>query len=82
MHSHHDAIVSYFYLPQGLAEDTADGCITAPRIEVQRRRVLWSERGIEDYSILVSSQLRHLRDTSETPGSILSVRHQCLYSYN
>ena len=73
MHSHHDAIVSYLCIPQGQVENNTDGCITAPRLEVQRRRVVWSEKGTEEYSSLVSDQLRHLRDTWLHPQSQASM---------
>ena len=73
MHSHHDAIVSYLCIPQGHGEENTDGCITAPRLDVQRTKVLWSEKGIEDYSTLVSDHLRHLRDTWLRPDSQASM---------
>ena len=63
MHSHHDAILSCFVLPQGDTEVTTDDCITAPRLDTQRTRIIGSEEGIQEYSFLVSGQLRYIRDT-------------------
>ena len=73
MYSHHDAIVSKFRLPRGQAEKTTSECITAPRLDTQKSQILWTEKGIEEYSLLVSTQLRRLRENWLHPNSQASM---------
>ena len=67
--SHHDIILTEFTLPLGGAEQHREHHIPAPRLDIQRSKITWSERGIEEYSSLVSSHLVRIRDRWLVPSS-------------
>ena len=75
--SHHDLIVTKLKLPKiGEALDKPKENITAPKNTNTRKRVLWSESGIEAYQMLVVPHLSELQDrwlssSSKTSVSIL-----------
>ena len=55
---------------------TGDDLVTAPRLDHHRTKVEWTEEGIEEYSALISNQLRNIRNiwldhTSQVSMSIL-----------
>ena len=64
MFSHHDLIVSTCSIPP-VAHDTHDegDNITAPRVPNLRFKTRWSEEGVTEYSDVISTQLRQIRDT-------------------
>ena len=47
--------------------------ITAPRAQLAREKVVWTEEGAESYKNAVSPHLRRLRDTWLTPDSQTSM---------
>ena len=61
--SHHDIILSTLVLPPGPTATHDANPTTAPRLSHHRHQIDWSEEGISDYSTVVSSQLRRIRDT-------------------
>ena len=73
MSSHHDVILSSFHLPPGDAEPESDGLICAPKLDIQRVKVMWTEDGIDEYSEQVSSLLRYIRSTWLHPSSQASM---------
>ena len=75
IYSHHDIILSTFSLPPGDKEQSAGDLVTvsAPRMNHQRNKVIWTEEGIEKYSALVSTHLRRIRDTWLDPQSQASM---------
>ena len=73
MYSHHDIILSTFSLPPGDKEQSAGDLVSAPRMNHQRNKVIWTEEGIEKYSALVSTHLRRIRDTWLDPQSQASM---------
>ena len=73
MNSHHDAIVSEFSQPECVKDAPADNLVTAPRLNHQRYKIEWSEEGINNYSTILSSQLRKIRNTWLDPTSQASM---------
>ena len=74
--SHHDPILSEFALPLQLSEPNLDNLITAPRVDIKREKIIWTEDGISAYHSLVAPQLEKLRErwldpTSKTSMSVL-----------
>ena len=67
LNSHHDVIQSMFQLPPGVDEQ-ADDVPHAPRLHHQQFKVTWSDKGIDEYSSLVSSHLERLRDSWLRPN--------------
>ena len=61
--SHHDILVSKFFLPNvsDEATDTKDNK-GAPLIPNDRLKVLWTDDGIEDYQNLVAPELSRIQD--------------------
>ena len=57
--SHHDIIISRFQLPKIDAEfdESQEGQVLAPKVVNNRVKVLWSEKGIEDYKNIVEPHL-------------------------
>ena len=71
--SHHDIILSKFeLLPQHTQHEQLN-LITAPRAQLAREKVVWTEEGAESYKNAVSPHLRRLRDTWLTPDSQTSM---------
>ena len=60
--SSHDAILSTFLIPQMPHVPQTSSNITAPKIEHTKHKVEWSEEGITEYKILLSSVLPSLHD--------------------
>ena len=50
-------------LPPGPTENQDVNPTTAPRLNHRRHQIIWSDQGIEDYSNVVTTQLRRIRDT-------------------
>ena len=70
--SHHDLIFSELPLPYQVPPTEPIGNIVAPRTVYQRRKILWTDQGREDYETLLTSQLKDLRKTwlcSSSPAS-------------
>ena len=59
--SHHDIIISKFLLPQITIPEPNAKLIAAPRIALERQKVIWSDEGIADFQNLVSPHLKRLR---------------------
>ena len=59
--SHHDLIVSEFYLPISETESDSTNNITAPKVDNHRTKVFWSEDGIEHYQRLVAPELHRVQ---------------------
>ena len=72
--SHHDLIMTKLVL-QNLSEapDKPKDNITAPKTTNTRRRVLWSEQGIENYQKLVVPHLLQLQDRWLASHSLTSI---------
>ena len=62
INSHHDLILSSWSLPPAPAETSSSSNITAPRIENQRTKTIWSDTGILNYQELIHLQLHHLQN--------------------
>ena len=69
MSSHHDAILSLFTVPHGETEPESDCLVSAPKLDIQRTKVIWTEEGIEEYAKHVSRLLRYIRTTWLQPSS-------------
>ena len=70
--SHHDIILSTFTLSP--AEITPlDENITAPKVDNNRVKILWSEEGIAKYQEYVGDHLTRLRETWSDPSSPASM---------
>ena len=61
--SHHDIILSTLVLPPGAIETQDVNTTTAPRLSHDRHQIIWSEEGISNYSTVVSTQLKRIRET-------------------
>ena len=73
--SHHDMILSSFFLPSTKATecDSAHSLPRAPRLQNNRQKVIWSEEGIMSYSELVQHALQSIRNNWYHPDSRTSV---------
>jgi hypothetical protein len=72
--SHHDIILSRFTLPYHPDQFTQEeNLIIAPRLEMKRNRIKWTEDGINDYECLVSPHLMKIRDRWSDPESLCSM---------
>ena len=55
--SHHDVILSDFSL-QSKPEDTNDDIhCEAPKVEIKREKIIWSDEGIKEFKNIVTPQL-------------------------
>ena len=59
--SHHDLLLSQFSLPSQDRTENDENLEQAPRTNLIRNKILWSQEGAENYCELVSTQLRQLR---------------------
>ena len=75
MCSHHDAILSSFTIPYSYDIPSASNetCISAPKLDLQLRKVLWSPEGILKYENEVKFVLKGLRDRWLQPDSLYSM---------
>ena len=73
--SHHDMILSSFSLPaiKAMDCDSAHSLPTAPRLQNNRQKVIWSGEGIISYSELVQPALQSIRNYWYHPDSHTSV---------
>ena len=55
--SSHDVLITTFLLPVQTQLDQVTDNIMAPKIQVSRHKIHWTEEGIEDYKDLLSSSL-------------------------
>ena len=69
IHSHHDILLTEFTLPLGGAEPSNEQHIPAPRLDIQRSKITWSDEGIEEYSSLVGNHLERIRNRWLVPNS-------------
>ena len=60
--SHHDMILSVFELPVVSNIDASKDNIEAPKVANNRRKVMWSDDGIESYQSQVVPELQRLQD--------------------
>ena len=74
MLSHHDIILSSFTVPTCKSEEVfSSNLVTAPRLDHPRYKILWTPEGSQEYSELVSSHLRRLRENWLQPSSKASM---------
>ena len=59
--SHHDLILSEFYLPISETKATSNNNITALKVKNHRTKVFWSNEGIEQYQRLVAPELHRVQ---------------------
>ena len=71
--SHHDAIVSTVCLPLADLPPVQDNLISAPKLDLLRQKILWSDEGIRDYQEEVDSKLSEIRQRWLTPSSKTSL---------
>ena len=72
--SHHDIILSKFSVPsQPRQNEIEANLITAPRLELERNKITWTDEGIKDYEQLVSSHLQRVRERWLNPDSLCSM---------
>ena len=71
--SHHDVVLSCVHLPTQPATKVTEDLITAPRVTNEREKIVWSPEGVQNFSHLVSPQLKLLRESwldSSSPASM------------
>ena len=73
VHSHHDLLVSTWKLPAIPITASPTDNISAPRIENNRTKIIWSESGIEEYKKIVIPQLTRIQDLWLTSPSRSSI---------
>ena len=71
--SHHDAILSSFSIPRAAVTDTEQDLVNAPRVNLPRFRILWSEEGKVLYQQHVAGLLHDLRSKWMNPLSRTSL---------
>ena len=74
--SSHDVLITTFLLPVQTQLDQVTDNIMAPKIQLSRHNIHWTEEGIEDYKDLLSSSLPVLNSeyfdvTASEPASVL-----------
>ena len=70
INSHHDVIISLCKLPtQPEVASPMQNGVTAPRIDVDRPKVIWSTDGIAAYQDLVSRNIKDIRNNWYHPSS-------------
>ena len=83
VNSHHDLIVSSFFLPVSTPPPPSLNNITAPRVHNDRQKVMWSDEGFALYKDILGSSLVQLRqrwqEAASSP-SIMSVLLSSTYS--
>ena len=60
--SHHDMIISTFELPSLTSSVPPKDNIEAPKVENNRRKVIWSDEGVENYQNIVVPELERIQD--------------------
>ena len=85
--SHHDALISACMLPKffNMKRIVLDLPPAAPRIENKRHKIIWSEKGIEQYADITSSLLpgirsRWVQSSSKAVTSVLLQATNYLFS--
>ena len=80
--SHHDAILSLFDIPAKDPPPISEGLVSAPRVDMPREKILWSDEGKELYQSTVSNLLPGLRERWLQPDSksSTSILLQCTNS--
>ena len=72
--SHHDPIISKFYLPyQPCMPNKDQNLVTPPKLDITRRKIKWNEEGIVWYEHLVSPRLSQIREHWLKPASLSSM---------
>ena len=61
VNSHHDLIISVAHLPHVQTLDQPSDNVTAPIIENERMKIVWSDQGIEQYQALLTPHLHRLQ---------------------
>ena len=61
--SHHDVILSTFFLPAGAAVLSSGEIVTAPRLPNLRQKVQWTPEGVQNYQELIAPLLKQVRNT-------------------
>ena len=65
--SSHDLLISSFTLPSGPEVINKQPAFTAPRVENNRVKVIWSEDGIAEYRTTIGQTLANLRESIAEP---------------
>ena len=73
MFSHHDAILSQVTLTSILTPAPDQELVSAPRVNHQRTKITWSEKGIADYQATVGHDLAKIRSRWLDPLSKTSL---------
>ena len=71
--SHHDIILSAVIIPSERVPELPDDLVTAPRVTNIRKKIAWTEEGVQNYAQLVAPQLKQIRDhwmDSNSPASL------------
>ena len=76
--SHHDLILSDFFLPISETATYSPNNITAPKVENCRTKVFWDDAGIEQYQQLVAPELNRVQQLL-LPGATDSVTSLSLF---
>ena len=71
--SHHDVIASAVSLPVADLPPDQDNLKTAPKLDLLRQKIIWSEKGIMKYQEEVASKLSEIRQRWLTPSSKTSL---------
>ena len=80
--SHHDMVVSTFSLPFYKEMVKRVDNITAPEVDNERVKIVWSDEGVRDYENALADNLTRLRNTWCEPSSpaLMSVLLSTTYS--
>ena len=73
LQSHHDVIMSQFTIPGLVQNSSTADVISAPRIQHTRKKIHWSDDGIDDYANLLKPQLERIRQNWFDPSSQASM---------
>ena len=67
--SHHDVLISTCNIPYTLSDVLPQPLNSAPRIENNRHKIIWSEKGAAEYKTIISNLLPGLRSRWLLPSS-------------
>ena len=71
--SHHDLLISKFFIPAVKIEASDNQNVVAPTLPHTRLKVIWSDDGIEKYQAIVAPQLSRIQELWLSPSSKTSV---------
>ena len=71
--SHHDIIMSQFSLPAQPSQQVQQNLMCAPKMDIRREMITWSDEGSKQYQSTVTPHLKRIRENWLDPNSKASI---------